>query len=502
MPKALSKSLNTLGNCQLPALRVLADHHEVALPFEGTPLLSDLLRENGFDLDMPCGGKGICGKCRVKAEGSFDPPAQGGFALACGTRVTGDAWVEVPAPRKMEQIEETGFLPSFTPNPLPGRYGLAVDIGTTTLAASLIALPCCELLASASQVNPQRALSDNVIGRVEAAMAGQGGRLQKLVADAIASLKQRVCAQAGIDWGEVDQTVITGNTAMLTLYAGGDTSPLSRAPFIAQSLFGSWIEDIHTYLPPCVGAFLGADLVCAVLASDMLSRRDTTLLADIGTNGELALWHQGTLYCCATAAGPAFEGGGVRDGTGSVAGAVDGVDAKNGEIAYTTIGGAPPCGICGSGLLDALAALLALDKLDETGALSEDEANIAPGVSITQKDVRSLQLAKAAIAAGINTLCDAVGILPSDVSAFYMAGGFGCHIRLESAAAIGLIPGVFLPRAMSVGNAALSGAMLHLMDKTAFDRAAEIARTARVVTLSGNPAFSAHFVDAMALEPF
>lgn len=486
----------------MPRLTVLAEGRKQLIPFEGQPLLSELLSLHGFKIDMLCGGKGICGKCRVRAEGALDPPTKQGFALACQTRLTGDAQVEVPEKKPFEQIQEAGFLPAFTPNPLPGRYGLAVDIGTTTLAACLIRLNPCAPLAFASCVNPQRLISDNVIGRIEAAMSGQGEQLQSLILGAVEGLLESVCKRAFVPIEEVDLRVITGNTVMLTLFSGGDTSPLSHAPFIAENLFGTWTKDRKSYLPPCIGAFLGADLVCAVLASDMLSRSETALLADIGTNGELALWHEGKLYCCATAAGPAFEGGGVRDGLGSVKGAVDSVDAVNGCLTYTTIGNAPASGICGSGLIDALAALLATGQLDETGALKDAEATIAPEVSLTQKDIRNLQLAKGAISAGIRTLCDTVGISPLKVSAFYLAGGFGRHIRLESAAAIGLIPNVFLDRAISIGNAALSGAMLHLMDQTRFSAAIEIARKARIVTLSGNPAFSEYFIDSMSLEPF
>lgn len=481
-------------------LTVIAGGVAKTVAFEGTPLVADLLRAHGYEVPTPCGGKGVCGKCAVQAEGSLSPPAKDGRCLACSTRLTGDAVITLAAAETLRNIALSGDLPLFDASPVPGRYGLAVDIGTTTLAAALIDLRQAKTVVFAARRNPQREIADNVIGRIEASLEGAGSQLQASVRGEIDALKKEACQQAGIDEAQVDATVITGNTTMLYLWEGRNPLTLSRAPFEADWLAGGWAADGKTYLPRCIGAFLGADIVCAVLASRMTTHDETVLLIDIGTNGEIALWHQGRLYCCATAAGPAFEGGGIRDGVGSVAGAVDTVRVENGKLAYTTIADAPPIGICGSGLIDAAASLLALDMLDETGSLDEDEASIAPGVALTGQDIRKLQLAKGAVAAGIRTLCRHLDIALEDIGSFYIAGGFGAHLNMENAAQIGLIPRALRHKAVSIGNAALAGAMMMLMRQEFMDEATRLADHAEVITLSGSAAFSEAFVDSMMFE--
>jgi uncharacterized 2Fe-2S/4Fe-4S cluster protein (DUF4445 family) len=232
----------------------------------------------------------------------------------------------------------------------------------------------------------------------------------------------------------------------------------------------------------------------------MCGLQETVLLADIGTNGEIALWHEGKLHCCATAAGPAFEGGGIRSGTGSVPGAIDTVWADKGKLLYTTIADAPPQGICGSGLIDAAAALLEIGILEESGALSADKVDIAPGVALTQGDIRQLQLAKGAVSAGIETLCASVGIHPRDVQRFYIAGGFGSHLNARNAAHIGLIPDALAEKTVALGNAALAGAMMLLLNRGFFPEICRIAGMAHILTLSGNAMFAESFVEGMMFE--
>jgi uncharacterized 2Fe-2S/4Fe-4S cluster protein (DUF4445 family) len=482
----------------MPDIIVLHGNQRCTHAFTGTPLLHELLRSLGYAVPTPCGGKGVCGKCAVMAQGALDPPPAHGRCLACVTRVLGDAEITLPREEELRNIALAGALPLFDMHPMPGRYGLAVDIGTTTLAAQLIDLAHARVLASASRRNPQREVSDNVIGRIEAALAGQGAQLQQLVKDAIAKLTQEAAMASQIDPNQVDAWVVTGNTTMLYLLTGRDPETLSHAPFEPDWTADETVEGM--YLPPCIGAFIGADTVCAILSTRLMHHEGTALLADIGTNGEVALWHGGTLYCCATAAGPAFEGGGIRDGVGSVAGAVDRVWVEDGILRYSTIADETPVGICGSGLVDAAAALLETGQLDETGAMDNDEESIAPGVALTGQDIRKLQLAKGAIAAGIRTLCKTVGIGMEQVDAFYVAGGFGAHLDMDNAAKIGLIPRALVQKAVSVGNAALAGAMMMLLRQEFIEEARNIACKAQVVTLSGSAAFSDAFVDSMMFE--
>lgn len=488
----------------MPRLTITQGEKSENVLFEGTPLLSSVLQEHGFQIDLPCGGRGICGKCRVEAEGSLSPftlkETAAGGRLACQTRLLGDARVSLFAKQFMENIAASGFRPEFFLNPLEGRYGMAVDIGTTTLAATLLDLTSGEVLASATAENPQRIIAADVIGRIEGALAGKSALLQNLVTGAIDELRQNICTQLGILPGEIDQTVITGNTTMLYLYTGKNPEALSHAPFLADTLFGEWTAP-GSYLPPSISAFVGADITCAILASQMCHRDETALLVDIGTNGEVALWHEGRLYVCATAAGPAFEGGGIEQGCGSIAGAIDSVWVQDGSLAVSTIANAKPVGICGSGIIDALGALLQTEVLDETGALGQSRVQLAGPVYITQKDVRNVQLAKSAIAAGMLTLCHTVGLVPQDVNTLYLAGGFGQHINLQSAAAIGLVPQALIGRTKVIGNASLVGAQMLLEQKDYFKETENYVKTSEVVTLSGNPVFSEHYIDCMMLEP-
>ncbi len=475
--------------------------------FQGTPLLSEVLQEHGFPFRFPCGGKGICGKCRVRATGALSPELPGEITtdgrLACQTTLLGDAAVILPVPAAMESIAAAGVFPAFAPKPMRGRYGLAVDIGTTTLAAALVSLENGAVLATAAAENPQRAVAADVIGRIEAALAGKAGRLQTLAAEAVNELRADLCARLSLPETAVDQTVITGNTTMLCLFTGGNPEPLSHAPFHAESLFGLWMDRLSSpvYLPRCISAFVGADITCAILAAQLCRREETALLMDVGTNGEIALWHKGRLYACATAAGPAFEGGGIEQGCGSIRGAIDRVWAQDGQLACATIGSAPPAGICGSGVIDTVAALLALGLLDETGLLAEKRVPLAGGVAFTQKDVRNVQLAKSAIAAGMLTLCRAVEIAVEDVAALYLAGGFGQHINLQNAAAIGLIPQALIQKTKVIGNAALTGAEMLLL-QTDFIRETEAyAQNCEVVALGSNPVFAENYIACMTLEP-
>ncbi|NLI21622.1 MAG: ATP-binding protein [Clostridiales bacterium] len=218
---------------------------------------------------------------------------------------------------------------------------------------------------------------------------------------------------------------------------------------------------------------------------------------DIGTNGELMLWRPDTLWAASTAAGPAFEGGEIAQGCGGVTGAIDRVWVENGGLGAHVIGGGEAQGVCGSGLLDAAAALLALGRLDATGAADAPAYRLKDGVRLTAGDVRALQLAKAAVAAGVETLLSSAGVRPAEVKRLLLAGGFGSKLNIASAAAVGLIPAALAGRAQAVGNASLAGAAALLLDTGLRAKAERIARTARAVRLGGDPAFEARFLAAM-----
>lgn len=487
----------------MPTLTIHRGHQVIAHAFDAPALLADLLEQAGVAVGKPCGGRGVCGKCAVLLEGMVSAPNAAesacGARLACQARVLGDACVILPDVQSMEQIE-TGSGAALRPvQPMPGKLGAAMDIGTTTLAMRLYDLRNGECLAHAAMLNPQTEVAADVIGRIDAAMHGAQEKLRGSIESALKALLVNVACQGNCQTDEIASLVITGNTTMLYLLTGRDPSTLSRAPFRANCLFGREGEVLgrRAYLPPCLHAFVGADTSCALLASGMLESGRTTLLCDIGTNGEMALWHRGRLYIASTAAGPAFEGAGISCGCGSIPGAIDRVNVVNGEVRIHTIGKKEPVGLCGSGLVDAVAVLLSLGVMDETGAMEADVYALAPGVSLTQRDIRAVQLAKAAVAAGMAALLHTAGCSEENVEVLYVAGGFGSHLNVTNAAAIGLIPSALANRVQVIGNAALDGAAMLLMDTTLRQKLCDLSATANHVRLDGNTFFSGRYVEEM-----
>lgn len=490
----------------MPVLTIHQGQQQTVVNFDAPQHLSALLAQAGVSPSQPCGGRGICGKCAVALTGDVSAPNAAelrcGVRLACQAIVSGDAEVTLPLQTPMTQIEggSTADLPPHAP--MRGRFGAAIDIGTTTIALLLYELTYGRCLGAASMMNPQTSIAADVIGRIDAAMKGRASELQQQIDTAIRTMLASSCAQAEVNVSDVESLVITGNTTMLYLLTGRDPTPLSRAPFEADCFFGAEAQQLsrHTYLPTCLHAFVGADTACALLASGMTQRSETSLLCDVGTNGELALWHRGRLYIASTAAGPAFEGAGISCGCSSVLGAIDRVEIVDGEIRCHTIGDKRAIGICGSGLLDAIAVMLDRVDMDETGFLEDDEFSLSDGITLQQRDIRAVQLAKAATHAGIMSLLSAAGCAPDEVATLYLAGGFGSHLNIRSAVRIGLIPEELADRVCVIGNAALDGAAMLLMDTSARDLIADMGRTVQHVRLDGNPEFADLYVEAMMFD--
>lgn len=480
-------------------------HETRELTFEGTPILSSLL---GADLQHPCGGRGVCGKCTVEVTGNISAPNAAeiriGARLSCQVMLLGNAEVVLPKRLRLEQIETEGVQALSAAAPMPGRLGAAIDIGTTTLALRLYDLATGACIGDGGMLNPQTSIAADVMGRIGAALNGSLSALQTQILNAVRTLIDQVCAGANRLAAEVDAMVITGNTTMLYLLTGRSPETLAHAPFEADCLFGETqrILDRTCCLPPCMNAFVGADITCALLESGQCSRSDEiSLLCDIGTNGEIALWKKGELFVTSTAAGPAFEGAGISCGCSSIRGAIDRVWAENDRLCIHTIGECEAVGVCGSGLIDAIAAALDLELIDETGAMEDDQIELSPSTALQPKDVRAVQLAKAAIAAGIETLLETANVRPDEVTALYIAGGFGSHLNVKTAARIGLIPEALIDRVKVIGNASLAGAARLLLDQNALHTAQTIASTALHVNLGGNPRFNEHYIDQM-LFPF
>ena len=484
---------------------------------EAGALLSDLLC-----MEKPCGGRGSCGKCKVIATGDLSAPSKRecallsdeerrhGVRLACMTRITGACEI-----RTLVSVTEERILTDTRPRPIKldpcfSAYGVAIDVGTTTLAARLYDAEA-HLLSEVAAPNAQGAWGADVISRVEAAMRGEADALAGAIRRSIDGMIRALAQKAGILQQDIDGAVITGNTVMLSLLTGESVEPFACAPFDVKCLFGEVVTarslalsglcpDTPIYLPPCISAFVGADITCAILASGLCEAHETAMLVDIGTNGEMVLCHDGKLMACSTAAGPAFEGVGISMGMRGAGGAIDQVTLRDGAIYAHVIGEGTPRGICGSGLVDAAACMLGLNVLDESGFLEDDPFVIEGDVALTQKDIRMLQLAKSAICAGMVTLLTNAGLRSSDPEKLFVAGGFGNYLNPKSAEAIGLIPCALAERTEAIGNAALGGAVMLLLDQGSRSAVKQIALSAQTVELSTSEVFVNSYISGMMLS--
>ena len=457
---------------------------------------------DALNIPLDCGGKGRCGKCKVYVSGDLSPLTQAEFSLltqeeidagcrlACQAEVLGE-FVVHNSHKDDDMVVQTGFgtdpintaLTSSVQPETCDHIGVAVDIGTTTLAAYWYDLSTGQLLDQRSAANPQRSFGADVISRIERAMAGDLTKLSAALRRGIESLLPE-------KW---DRLVLTGNTTMLYTLCGHDPEPLSHAPFIADHTYG--YEKDGVVLPPCFSAYVGADLSTAALAAGLwkdgrLAVDKPTLLLDAGTNGEILLAANGHLYGCATACGPAFEGSQISCGLPSVPGAICHVAS---DFSVETIGDRPPKGYCGSGILDVTAALLDCEMLDETGFLDEWPEEAAALPELTQKDIREIQLAKSAIAAGCDALMHAAGV--TELDTLYLAGGFGSQLNVESARRIGLIPPA--RQIVAIGNGAGHGAALLLLNPSLLEDLLNMKEQFELVELANDPYFSEAFMRHM-----
>ncbi len=484
----------------MPILKITTKNKTKEMHFSGTPLLSSLLEQTGCFLHALCGGRGICGKCAVKVWGEISYPKEAemenGMKLACKTRLIGDATVEITDNYNETAVVET-LMGEIDANSCDFKYGIALDIGTTTLALKLFS-GGGDVLAESVAVNPQRSVSSDVVGRIDAAINGKLDSLRNMVIESITMLIEKACSDAKIEPTQIEKTVITGNTAMLYFLCGINPKSLAFVPFKADNLFDITIDSpIKVYLPPCINAFVGADLVCSVLASGMCESDKTALLCDLGTNGEIALWKEGKLYVTSTAAGPAFEGVGISCGCPCSNGAVDKVWWENRRINLHTVNDMPEIGLCGSGLIDAVATFLKQGYLDSSGVTSTQLNLPSKGkpLFLTNDDIRALQLAKSAIYSGIETLLESTSTSLEEIESLYLSGGFGNRLDVNSAAEIGLISKELISKTYQIGNGALHGATLILFDDENKKKAQAIANNTEHIQLGGNEYFNKRFVE-------
>ena len=452
----------------------------------GTPLLQ-AQRDAGLRPDAPCAGHGTCGKCLVVLNGQE--------VLACRTVVDRDMTVHTKAAEAVTILTE-GLPAAVIPD---GRddYVLACDIGTTTVVVYLLDGHSGALLARSSAMNPQSQFGADVISRIQYALAGGGEALRDCIRDTLRALCADAAAQAGIDPAAITRAAIVGNTAMHHLLLGIDPKPLVTPPYM-PGVRDALEIDCARILPNIAG-FVGGDTVGCMTATRFDQKEELTLLIDIGTNGEMVLGDKHRRVACSTAAGPAFEGAKISCGMRGVPGAVDHVTLKKGKLTHSVIGGGEPKGLCGSGLLDLVAALLETGVIDESGRMEED-FTLCPNVKLTQKDVREVQLAKAAIRAGIELMCAHLGKRPEDIQSVLLAGAFGSYMDPASACRIGMIPPALLEKIQPIGNAAGEGAKLCALCEQEYAYSQNLAANTEFLELASMSDFQDCYVDALEFE--
>lgn len=521
----------------------------------GNHTILEYCRSHGVTgIEAPCGGKGTCGKCKVTVTKPYYKEV-----LACQTKIcdgmeiivgggtitgVGTDMNEAKVSASDDMVVLVDRKSDMQENPV-SVYGnhssnagtlAACDIGTTTVVCYLIDKETGQIIAVRSGANPQRSFGADVLSRIDAAARADdndkaNGGLQMMQSQ-IVSLLNGFISDMLTECGRTKVCLfsVAGNTVMCHLLMGISLEKLGRAPFMPDEYFGRefnpldiGLENCQTMIIfPAVSGFVGGDITAGMM--ETVNCNELTLYLDIGTNGEMALGKGDRYVCCATAAGPAFEGAQIEMGMPASRGAVDKVWLEGRRIKYSVIGNDRPVGLCGSGLIDALAILLKAGIIDENGTIlsgqelpilfrsyvfeleAEDAAqsselslavHIAPGVYISQEDIRKLQLAKGAIAAGIDILFKEYGCKPCDLDILTFAGGFGNYIDKASAAAIGLFPPELLDRAKEVGNAAGNGAVSAALSQKAWERALDISRKMRYIELASYPHFDEIYVEHM-----
>lgn len=483
-------------------ITVLPQEKNIAVP-AGTNLLK-ALRDAGLSPDAPCGGNGKCGKCKVIIDGKE--------ILSCQYAVESDITVQLPA-KASASILTGGSTGAVKADPLREGHLIAVDIGTTTVVCFLLSPEGTEM-AVESMLNPQAPFGADVISRIQQALNGEMDSLTRCIREGVSQLISNCCKKAGIRESEIGVVSIVGNPCMQQLFLGILPQNLAGVPF-APVLTKAEVLEAVDYLPECCNAclltipdisgYVGADTVGCVLASEMYKAKETILLVDIGTNGEMVLIHEGRMTACSTAAGPALEGANIRFGMRGAAGAIDHVWEGNGKLRYSVIGGGEPTGICGSGIIDAIAVFLNQKKLNKRGRIqSAEEVDgqkvlyLSERVYLTQDDIRQVQMAKGAIAAGIQLMCSYFGITPDDIDQVQLAGAFGSFLNPDNACRIELLPRALQGKIKACGNLAGAGAKLTAVNQNQFLLTQKLLKKIQFIELAQMPDFQKTFAKNMA----
>lgn len=486
---------------------LLPDNKEIKA--ESGARLLDVLASNGYFISAPCGGNGTCGKCKVKLlQGEVDGTVKDekGYVLSCKAKIKEDISVFISV--------ENSVINQPTFRQKTDKIGMILDIGTTTLVACIVDLTTGEKRQSVSCLNPQGSYGADVLTRMQACNAGKLPLLQKLILDKTNDFIKALSLKS-----EVDELFVVANPTMAHLFCGENPTSIGVYPFTPvfvkkREMDGACMGLLakKVVVLPSASGYIGGDVLSGVLSCGMHQNKKTQLLIDVGTNGEIVLSRDGQLYATSTSAGPALEGACIECGIGGVAGAIDSVWLEKGEIRFSTIDGQAVTGVCGSGLIDAVALLLQEKLIDENGTFNEDMETpisnrligdkfyLTDTVYLSQQDIRQFQLAKSAIRAGIDTLLSECEVGEREISTLYVAGGLGYFMNVKNAVKVGLFSGNLENRIKTVGNSALDGARLCLLDKTKEKELERIAEEVKIVELAFSKTFESLYVKNMSFE--
>lgn len=517
--------------------------------------IGELALRTGLYIDQPCGGKGLCGKCKVIVEDVVPEPTErekrilsetelsSGIRLACQTKALPGMSIRFPD-QKSDQIQVLETFSECTssvkPSSLPtDPVGIAIDIGTTTIVVYVVDIERRKQLSVISGINPQVAYGADVISRISHVENKRNGleELQKCLIKQINQLIRDVLDRIGTLRTEVACVVVAANSTMEHIFAGISPSNIGRAPFEPQfyeslefraSEIGIEVDgDTVVKLMPNISGFVGGDIIAGMLYCEMLRSDALSLLVDIGTNNEMVLGNRELSICCSAAAGPALEGAKISMGMRAAPGAIDRVEIIDGEVQVRIIGGISPVGICGSGLVDAVAELIRTGVITRSGrfAKSEDivdkklaarlkgsrgkgsyfvlveasEDGKDPQVVLTQKDIREVQLAKGAIATGVHLLLETSGKKLEDIKRVFVAGAFGNYIDIENAVKISILPNVLTDRICPIGNSSGLGACMMLNDPGLWTKAEELRKKTKHIELANHKDFQDIFISNLPL---
>ena len=505
--------------------------------------LLEMLQEKNEYISAPCNGNGICGKCIVRYKsGATEPTKQDreflsekqleqGYRLACQSYPTEEYKVEIPELEETIEVLsqwENQRTEEILKNTAEGTadktenalYGICIDIGTTTLAALLVNLETEADCQTAVSVNHQRAYGSDVLSRISASNSGKKWEIQRCIRQDLQKLIRELLQKEKITEQQIQRIVIAGNTTMCHLLRGFSCETLGVAPFLPVDL--SWMEgsaadflgmkelDTKVVILPGISAFVGADIMAGIAKMNMHRSEGYHLLLDIGTNGEMVLGNCRHMYVTSTSAGPAFEGGNISCGMAGIPGVISHVFMEEtGKAGFQVIGEADgenkkkqqAIGICGTGMIDLVYELRKHQMIDEHGTYSDlyfdTGYELAGKVKFTQNDIREIQMAKAAIRAGVDILVKKAGIAFDEVDDCYLAGGFGTKIDIKKAAGIGLIPKELEVKTIPVGNTVLAGTKEVLLGRISKDELEKIQTMADVINLAEENDFEELYLSYM-----